>query len=87
MIYLLCIMSVNTMRVVPKARKLKERLSEFLKPRAYPAIGLIFSINRLWAGMGHRPYDSFLVSLGEYGASLLHTLLVAKLPLYRLSSR
>ena len=45
-IYLKCITSVNTMSVVAKARKLKERLSEFLKPRTYPAIGLNFSINR-----------------------------------------
>ena len=41
-IYLKCITSVNTMSVVAKARKLKERLFQFLKPRAYPAIGLDF---------------------------------------------
>ena len=37
-----CGTSVNTMSVVAKARMLKERLSEFLKPRAYSAIGLDF---------------------------------------------
>ena len=41
-IYLNCITSVNTMSVVAKAMKLKERLAEFLKPRAYPAIWLNF---------------------------------------------
>ncbi len=30
-----CETSVNTMRVVTKVRKLKERLFQFLKPRAY----------------------------------------------------
>ena len=37
-----CGTAVNTMSGVAKARKLKERLSEFLKPRAYSAIGLDF---------------------------------------------
>ena len=37
-----CGTSVNTMSKVAKARKLKERLSEFLKPRAYSAIWLDF---------------------------------------------
>ena len=37
-----CGMSVNTMSVVAKTRKLKDQLFQFLKPRAYSAIGLDF---------------------------------------------
>ena len=40
--YLNCGTSVNAMSVVAKARKLKERLFQFLKPRAYSVIGLDF---------------------------------------------
>ena len=37
-----CGTAVNMMSVVAKTRKLKERLFQFLKPRAYLAIGLDF---------------------------------------------
>ena len=42
-----CGTSVNTMSVVAKARKLKERLFQFLKSRAYSAIGLDFPDKQL----------------------------------------
>ena len=38
---------LNMMSVATKARKLKERLFQFLKPRAYSAIGLDFPDKQL----------------------------------------